>query len=473
MSDATETICPAADAQDPRHVDPELLRRYDVRGPRYTSYPPANHFADIDAARVAEAWAARRTLEDDKGLALYLHVPFCAARCAFCGCHTATDRTLSEIDLYVDALRSEMEHAADIVSAGRIVRQVAIGGGTPNFLGAGAIERLLAGMDATWRIAKDAERSVEIDPRTATAEKIERFVAHGFNRFSLGVQDLDDSIIGPLRPGANAAHVRRVVGILRANGIEGINFDLIYGLPGQTVETMTRGAEALVELAPTRVALYSYAHVPWLHPHQEALAARGLPGAKEKLRLFLRVMDVLHAAGYVSIGMDHFARVQDPLARAAANGTLHRNFMGYTTKRGLDLVAFGASGISAVGPVYSQNVKDTAAYLAAIAEGRLPVSRGFFLTRDDEIRRELLLDVFCNFKVDLTALGRRFGIDPAAYFAEDLARLAPMAADGMVEADASRVAVTPRGRFFVRNVCMAFDRHLEAVAGEQLYSRTV
>ncbi len=473
MSGRIEDAPPAADAQDPRRVDPELLRRYDVRGPRYTSYPPANHFAEIDPERVAEAWRARRALDPDPGLGLYVHVPFCAVRCAFCGCHTTTARPQAEVDAYVDAVQDEMALAAEVVSADRIVRQVAIGGGTPNDLGAERIERLLAGMERSFRIAGDAERSVEIDPRTATAGRIERFVAHGFRRFSLGVQDMDDAIIAPLRPGAGVAHVRRVVAVLRASGIEHINFDLIYGLPGQTPETMARGAEALVELGPTRVALYSYAHVPWLHPHQAALASRGLPTADEKLRLFLAAMDVLRAAGLVPIGMDHFAMPSDPLARAAAAGTLHRNFMGYTTQRGLDLLAFGPSGISAVGPVYSQNAKETAAYLDAVARGRLPVYRGYFLSRDDEIRRELLLDVFCNFRADLVALGRRFGIDAATYFADDLARLGPMIADGLVEADGGRVAVTARGRFFVRNVCMAFDRHLEAVAGGQIYSRTV
>jgi oxygen-independent coproporphyrinogen-3 oxidase len=470
---AAEPGGPAAGAQDPRLADPELLRRYDVRGPRYTSYPPANHFAPIDPLRVAEAWRARRSLAGDPGLALYVHVPFCAVRCAFCGCHTTTGCAPAEIDSYVDTLVAEMARAAEIVSSARVVRWVAIGGGTPNSLSAGGIDRFLAALRRTWRVADDAELSVEVDPRTATAEKLARFAAHGCNRFSLGVQDLDDAIIAPLRPGAGEAAVRRAVETLRGLGVAEINFDLIYGLPGQTPETMVRGAHKLAALAPSRVALYSYAHVPWLHPHQEALAARGLPGGEEKLRLFLSAMDELHAAGYVSIGMDHFARPEDPLARAAASGTLHRNFMGYTTQRGLDLVAFGASGISAVGPVYSQNAKDAAAYRAAVAAGGLPAQRGYFLTPDDEIRRELLLDVFCNFRTDLAALGRRFGIDPGSYFAEDLARLAPMIADGIVAADAARVAVTPRGRFFVRNVCMAFDRHLGAAAGDNLYSRTV
>ncbi len=459
--------------QDPRRIDPRLRSTYDVRGPRYTSYPPANHFHPVAEQDLLDRWALRNGLEEDPGLSLYFHIPFCRTRCLFCGCHSVVARDRGTTDLYVDALLREMELAALRVSATRPVMQGALGGGTPNCLEEAQIERLLSGMERIWTVSGAAELSVEIDPRTATHGKLDAFLRHGFQRFSLGVQDLDPRVLRLVRRGQEMMDVEEVVTHLRARGCSAINFDLIYGLPGQSIGSVTETARQVTRLRPSRIALYSYAHVPWIQPQQRALERHGLPDPDLKLALFLAMLDHFTEAGYLSVGMDHFALPDDSLAIARERRTLRRNFMGYTTCRGTDLVAFGASAISSIGSSYSQNAKDIDTYLRGITEGRLPVERGFLLSRDDEIRRELIMELFCNFSVDLEALGRRFGFDPHEAFAAERARLAPMIDDGLVSLSPEGIAVTDIGRFFIRAICMTFDRYLPQEGAGMVYSRTV
>jgi oxygen-independent coproporphyrinogen III oxidase len=450
-----------------------LREKYDVRGPRYTSYPPATHFHPVETGEVFERWSARNGIESDPGLSLYFHIPFCRKRCLFCGCHTFVGKKAGALDGYLDALIAEMQLAAGVVDPQRPVHQVAFGGGTPNFLEEEQLERLLGSMETIWRIDDQAELSVEINPRTATPAKLDVFLEHRFNRFSLGIQDFSREVLEVVNRDQGLMEVEEVIGYLRKKGIESINFDLIYGLPGQDPGSCLDTAEKVIALKPSRIALYSYAHVPWLHAHQKALERAGLPEPDVKASFFLSMMDRFLQAGYVTIGMDHFALPEDPLARALESRTLRRNFMGYTTGRGLDLLGFGASAISSIGSAYSQNEKSLGDYQAGPAEGRLPIARGFLLDRDDEIRRELLLELFCNFHVDLDALGARFGIDAAAYFKEDLGRLDAMAADGLVTWNPQSIEVTGQGRFFIRNICMNFDRYLEKDSTKRVYSRTV
>jgi oxygen-independent coproporphyrinogen-3 oxidase len=459
--------------QDPRRVDPALRKKYDVRGPRYTSYPPATHFHPIPEEELFSRWSARGGLQDDPGLSLYLHIPFCRTRCAFCGCHSVVTPGEDTVERYLRALVREMALASERIGGRRPVRQVALGGGTPNSLSEHQTDLLLSRLERTWQVEAGAERSVEIDPRTATPAKLDVFLDHGFNRFSLGVQDFAPEVLATIRRGQDLMRVEEVVSHLRLRGCQAINFDLIYGLPGQDLSSAAETARQVVRLRPSRVALYSYAHVPWLHPNQKLLERLGLPEPDLKMSLFLVMLDLLQEAGYVPVGMDHFALPDDSLARALESRSLRRNFMGYTTGRGSDLVAFGASAISSVGASYSQDRKGIDAYLEGIEAGRLPVERGFLLDRADEIRRELIIDLFCNFSVDLAALGARFGIDPAQFFADDLARLQPLAEDGLVTADARAVTVSETGRYFIRNVCMAFDRYLERDSSARMYSRTV
>jgi len=481
VASTTATGVNVSTVQDPRQIDPALRAKYDVRGPRYTSYPPATHFASIDRDALLQRWRDRnglgeddpgKSLTRDPGLSLYFHIPFCRSRCMFCGCHTYI-RKQSDAGNYVDLLIQEMALAAAVVDPRRQVHQVALGGGTPNFLGADETRRLLTALEQQWRLAPTSERSVEIDPRTATPEKLLAFLDHGFNRISLGVQDLDPQVIANVRRDQDSMQVGEVVDFVRQRGVASVNFDLIYGLPGQTLQSVEQTVADVVKLGPTRIALYSYAHVPWVHPHQKVLERAGLPDQDLKAALFLHMMDALQAAGYLAIGMDHFALPADPLALALANRSLRRNFMGYTTGRGLDIVAFGASAISSIGASYAQNEKELAAYEQRLQRGELPIYRGYLLDRDDEIRRELLLELFCNFRVDLGALSQRFGIDAASYLAADLSKLQPMVDDGLVAWSADALDVTDPGRFFIRNVCMAFDRHLEAEGAGRVYSRTV
>ncbi len=459
--------------QDPRRVPAELREKYDVRGPRYTSYPPATHFHPVPAADVFARWAERSHPQADPGLSLYLHIPFCRTRCAFCGCHSIVPSESSLVERYTNAILREMDIASELLGSNRPVMQVALGGGTPNFLDEAQLERVLHGLELTWTIAPGAELSVEIDPRTVTPGKLDIFLRHGFNRFSLGVQDFSPSVLAVMRRGQDLMQVEQVVSHLRSRGCQAINFDLIYGLPGQDTASAAATAAQTVRLRPGRIALYSYAHVPWIQANQKALDRLGLPSPDLKMELFVTMLDRFQDAGYVPVGMDHFALPDDPLARALEMRTLRRNFMGYTTGRGLDIAAFGASAISAVGASYSQNVKDIDAYLASIEGGTLPVDRGFLLGPDDEIRRELIMELFCTFGADLDSLGARFGIDARRFFASDIARLAPMVDDGLVATSAGTIAVSETGRFFIRNVCMAFDRYLEKDPSARVYSRTV
>jgi oxygen-independent coproporphyrinogen-3 oxidase len=459
--------------QDPRRIPPALRMKYDVRGPRYTSYPPATHFHPLPVSDLFDRWSARNSLADDPGLSLYLHVPFCRTRCSFCGCHSVVPGDGDFVERYVDALEEEMKLATGHVNPRRPVTQVAMGGGTPNFLSVGQLDRLLCAMEGTWSVSPGAERSVEIDPRTATPEKLDVFIQHGFNRFSLGVQDFDAGVLSRVRRGQDVMQVEEVVSHLRRQGCSAINFDFIYGLPGQDLATAAATARQAVRLAPSRIALYSYAHVPWIHPGQKSLEKTGLPDPDEKLALFLVMLDTFQDAGYLPVGMDHFALPGDSLARALGDRSMRRNFMGYTTGRGTDLLAFGASAISSIGSAYSQNAKGLDAYLDGIAAGTLPVEKGFLLQRDDELRREIILDLFCNFAVDLDALGERHGVEAAREFAREIADLRLMEEDGLLSLGPGAITVSETGKFFIRNICMVFDRFLAKDGTAPVYSRTV
>jgi oxygen-independent coproporphyrinogen-3 oxidase len=459
--------------QDPRRIPPSLRMKYDVRGPRYTSYPAATHFHPIPVPDLFDRWAGRNSLTDDPGLSLYLHIPFCRARCVFCGCHSVVPSGGDTVERYVGALGEEMKLASLRVSPRRPVVQVALGGGTPNFLTEDQTDRLLCAVERGWAVSPGAERSVEIDPRTATPGKLDVFLRHGFNRFSLGVQDFDPGVLSAVRRGQDLMQVEEVVAHLRSRGCSAINFDLIYGLPGQDLTSAAATARQVIRLGPSRIALYSYAHVPWIQPRQKSLEKRGLPDQDAKLALFLVMLDLFQEAGYLAVGMDHFALPGDSLALALKDRSLKRNFMGYTTGRGTDSLAFGASAISSIGAAYSQNAKGLDAYLDGIAAESLPVERGFLLEREDEIRRELIIDLFCNFAVDLAALGERFGIDAADAFSQEISRLQPMADDGLVSLSPEAIRVTETGRFFIRAICMVFDRYLSGDGSLPVYSRTV
>lgn len=458
---------------DPRSVDPALLRKYDVQGPRYTSYPPANHFGPIDPDALFARWRSRNGLASDPGLSLYVHVPFCRVRCLFCGCHTFGRTDAAEIGRFLDGVIAEMDLAAAIVDPSRPVRQVALGGGTPTFLDPANLDRLLGALDRRWSLEADAERSVEVDPRTVTPDHLGVLLDHGFNRFSLGVQDLDPDVLRAVGRAQPMDHVIRIREQLHGRGIDAISFDLIHGLPRQSVASAQETARRVIALRPSRIAVFGYAHVPWVQPHQAALEKAGIPDPALKTAIRLAYADAFTAAGYRPVGMDHYALPADPLCRALDDGTLRRTFMGYTTGRGLDNLGFGPSAISWVGDSFSQDEKALDPWLTAIAGGRLPVVRGHLHSQDDALRQELILQLACTFRADLGALAARFGAEATASLTPDLARLRQMEDDGLVTRTDDTLQITEKGRFFVRNVCMTFDRFLDRATGPRVYSRTV
>jgi oxygen-independent coproporphyrinogen-3 oxidase len=454
-------------------IPQELVDRYATRGPRYTSYPPASSFVDqVDAEEVKGIWLASR--EGGEALSLYFHVPFCRKRCLYCGCHTTSRWDRALLDGYLDALLREVAMTAGILGEGTGVAQLALGGGTPNTLPQDMMAALLAGIRERFTMAEGSEVSIELDPRVLEPADVDFLVESGFNRFSLGVQDLDpgvQKIIGRVQP---EERIRSIVDRIRARGMEAINFDLIYGLPGQTLESFRETVDRVIEIGPSRIAVFGYAHVPWVHPHQKALEKAGLPATDMRAELVNMFTDRLVEAGYIHIGLDHFAVASDELARALESRRLHRNFMGYTTRKGLRLAAMGSSAISGVGSSYVQDDKDIQGYMKTIAEeSRLPWRRGWVLSRDDVIRRDLIMDLFCNLHVDLGELGRRYGIDPESYFDKELEAVGKMGEDGLLALDGSSIELTPVGRHFVRNVCMVFDRYLERDETKRVHSKTL
>jgi len=322
-----------------------------------------------------------------------------------------------------------------------------------------------------WNFPDAGERSIELDCRTVDPDYLDALLDLGFNRFSLGVQDIASEVIDRLRKNQSRDYVERINGHLRSRGVHAINFDLMYGLPGQTPESFGRTIDEVIGMRPSRVALFGYAHVPWIKPHQKSLEKFGLPDEKERIALWGTAFDRFRGAGYVPIGMDHFAEPDDELTLSQQKGLLHRNFMGYTTWRGLDLVGLGASSISSVGSVYAQNEKDLEPYEAAIAAKRVPWQRGLLLTADDLMRRELIIDLFSNFDLDVKAFEKKFSIDFWKTFESEQVTLAPLVTDGLLDLSGERIRVSPIGRFFIRNICTAFDKYLDPT--RQRYSKTV
>ncbi len=455
-------------------MDLELARKYAVPGPRYTSYPTALHFSeDVPAAKLIED--AGLDGASRKPISLYLHLPFCETACWFCGCTKVVTKDRGAADRYLDYLEKEISLTAASLDGERPVTQLHFGGGTPTFLSPEQLRRLGSILHKSFRFDADCEASVEIDPRRLTRDHIVALHEMGCNRASLGVQDNDPAVQEAINRIQPAELTVRAVSWLREEGFRSINIDLIYGLPLQTAESFGRTLREVLELDPDRFAVFSYAHVPWIKPAQKIFdKRRSLPDAERKLALLNLVVETLTGQGYDYIGMDHFARAGDELATARANGTLQRNFQGYSTKGGTDILAFGMSAISQSPRAYRQNEKELPAYYAALDADRLPVARGYFLTPDDEIRRETIMRLMCDLKLDLPAMSERLGIDFRDYFSSALKHLKPLADDGLVRIARDAVAITEKGRFFIRNIAMVFDAYLQQQRQQEgRYSRTV
>lgn len=449
----------------------ELLQKYSVPGPRYTSYPTAPYFhTRFTEADWVEALAAPA---QDRGLSLYAHIPFCDSLCYYCGCNMVATRDYSKTKPYLTYLDQEMARTAQLVDSGRVVRQLHWGGGTPTYLNPDDMRRLMERMRQHFNLAADAEISCEIDPRELTREHLVALRESGFNRVSFGVQDMDPDVQQAVNRIQSEALIQQVLDWSHELEFSSINLDLIVGLPKQTVASFSRTLERIVKWTPDRLAVFAYAHVPWMKKHQQLIKESDMPDSATRLGLQQVVNDALGAAGYVNIGLDHFARPDDELVRAQQNKTLWRNFQGYTTHKNCDILAFGASSISQTADVYMQNEKSLKRYQESIAATGFAVERGLKLTLDDQIRRSAITRVMCDLELDFAAFGSEWGVTFSDYFADALTSLRPLADDGLVTVTSGRIDVTPSGRLFLRNIGMCFDRYLKEATTEQpRYSKT-
>ncbi len=442
-------------------VDATVLQRMAVPGPRYTSYPTAPEWDDVDETLAFDAY--RRASASAEPLCLYVHLPFCSRLCLYCGCTVEISGKQSRADAYLDAVEREIALVAPALGDRRDIAQLHWGGGTPTFLSVAQLQRLHGMIAAAFRFTPDAEQSIEVDPHVTSEDQIDALFALGVNRVSMGVQDLDPAVQTMVRREQTAAETDALVGWCRARGVQGLNIDLMYGLPGQSLKGFGATLDQIVDIGPDRLAVFGYAHVPWLKPAQKALEKYDLPSATARAELFALAIETLGAAGYEVIGLDHFAKADDELARALHAGELHRNFMGYATQPTEDMVGLGMSAIGEVAGTFLQNARDTATYEARLAEGHLPTIRGLRRSDEDELRRAAILDVMCRMELDLDALGARFGrSDLATHFAQEWSALAPFAEQGFCTIDGRVMRVTETGRLFLRHMAMVFDEYLAA-----------
>jgi oxygen-independent coproporphyrinogen-3 oxidase len=454
-------------------IDPVLIRKYDVSGPRYTSYPTADRFVEAFGETQLAQWLERRSLGAfSHPLSLYVHLPFCATLCYYCGCNKVVTKDQSRSAKYIKYLEKELALLAPLMGEGAAVREMHWGGGTPNFLLRAEMSSLVRAIESLFRRAEKCEYSIEIDPRTAEPGRMSFLASLGFNRASIGVQDFDPAVQKAVHRVQSVETTRRVMEEARAAGFRSINLDLIYGLPRQTLDSFNRTLDEVLALEPDRIALYSYAHLPTVFLPQRRIAPAELPSPETKLELMTLAIGRLTRAGYLYVGMDHFARPGDQLAVAQSRGQLTRSFQGYSTHAG-DLVGLGLSAIGQIGPAYYQNLKELDAYYGALDAGRLPVLRGLELTPDDLVRRAVIQSLMCHFRVSIESIELAHLVDFRAYFAAELAQLKSFAADGLVEIDADWITVTPKGRLLVRAISMVFDRYLREKRERASYSRVI
>ncbi len=456
-------------------VPAELLARYDSVGPRYTSYPTAVDFhSGYGDAEYRKSLAAANQL-GAAPLSVYTHIPFCVERCWLCGCHTFATPRHEVVGPYLAHLEIEMARVCRLLPDRRKVAQYHLGGGTPTYLAPEELVHLVTAFQRHFQFLPDAERAIEVDPRVTTAAHVEALASVGFNRISMGVQDFDPDVqqaIGRVQPDAATANL---VTCARGNGFAGVNLDLIYGLPRQTKASFARTVAQAIALGPDRVAVYSFAYLPNQRGHQRQIAAPAMPGRDEKFALLAIAREGFLTAGYQAIGMDHFALPTDELAVAQRQSRLQRNFMGYTVMAGADMIGFGVSAIGDVRGALVQDEKKLVHYYRMLDQGQLPVARGYQRTPDDEIRREVIHNLMCNFIVDRKTIEAKHGIVFGEYLRDSLAKLAPFVADGMCQIDDASVRAIGLGQVFVRNLAMCFDAHLatKLSAKDPVFSRTV
>jgi oxygen-independent coproporphyrinogen III oxidase len=454
--------------------DPALIRKYDGFGPRYTSYPTADRFTNaFGSEQFVNALLARSNGAPTLPLSLYVHLPFCNTICYYCACNKVTTRDHGRSAKYIRYLAKEIGTMAGLVDAASPVTQLHWGGGTPTFLSADEMTLLMRVLRDHFAFASDAECSIEIDPRKVEARTVVLLAGLGFNRMSLGVQDFDPDVQQAVNRVQSEVETLAVLDAARANGFRSLNVDLIYGLPRQTLSGFDVTLDKVLRGAPDRIALYSYAHVPHLFKPQRRISEAELPSPDTKFAILERAIAKLTGAGYVYIGMDHFARPDDELAVAQREGKLHRNFQGYSTHADCDLLALGISAIGKVGTTYSQNVRTLDEYYARLDANALPCFRGWQLSADDVLRREVIQALMCGFMVSFESVENRHGVDFHEYFATELEAVKPMADDGLIKLTSNAITVTEPGRLLVRAVAMVFDRHLREQRERARYSRVI
>ncbi len=454
-------------------VSVDLLRRYNVPGPRYTSYPTAPVWREGFGPREYERVLAKsREKERPAPLSLYVHLPFCEHLCYFCACTVVISGNHSVEEPYLVTLDKEIDWVAERAGGNREVIQLHWGGGTPTYFSPERAGKLAGRLRERFLFAADAEVSVEVDPRVTNREHLEVLRGMGFNRVSMGVQDFDPEVQAAVNRIQSQRETAELVSAARELGYRGINIDLIFGLPLQTPESFSATIDRVLEIGPDRLAVYSYANVPWMKKHQRLLEDR-LPDERAKFEIFRTALERFTDAGYEYIGMDHFARPGDELARARRDRTLHRNFQGYTTKAGTDLLGLGMSSIGAIGDAFVQNRRDLAGYRRAVESEGAATFRGFRLSFDDRVRRAVIANLLCHGVVVIREIEEAFAIDFAAYFADALEGLAPCAEDGLVAISRSEIRATPLGRVFLRNLAMPFDAYLPAQFEKPVFSKTL
>lgn len=454
--------------------DPDLIRRFDVNGPRYTSYPTADRFVEAFNADALTDWLKQRPVGGlGRPLSLYFHIPFCNTICYYCACNKIITKDHSRSAKYLSYLAKEVAMQAASLSGGREVVQLHLGGGTPTFLSHDEMRELMGIVNEHFKLLPDGEYSIEVDPRKVDYDTVALLAELGFNRMSIGVQDFNIDVQRAVNRVQSFDETKLVLDSARQTGFESISMDLIYGLPKQNVISFNRTLEQVLELSPDRISLYSYAHLPGLFKPQRRIDSADMPTADTKLQILQLAIRRLTEAGYVYIGMDHFAKPDDELAVAQRQGRLHRNFQGYSTHAECDLLAFGVSAIGKMGPTYAQNVKTLDEYYDALDQDRLPVLRGIELTQDDLLRRAIIQALMCHFELSIPSIEQAHMIDFKQTFAAELEDLKAMAKGGLVEMDEEWISVLPPGRLLVRGIAMIFDRYLRADRERARYSKVI
>lgn len=454
-----------------REVDLELVKKYNQPGPRYTSYPPATKFTQsLSKDKIQTHIESIR--DSTNPISLYFHLPFCDTLCWYCGCTTVITTQHHKGTTYLSYLEREMDMMMPLINTQRVVTQIHLGGGTPTFHSPDEIHRIGEMIRTRFNISGNVEASVEVDPRRLTHEHIIALREAGFNRASLGIQDNDAKVQQAVNRIQPLDMTTQTVHWLRDEGFGSINFDLIYGLPFQSTDSFNKTLDEVIALEPDRFAVFSYAHVPWIKPAQTLFTEIDLPGADTKLSLLKLTVERLTEAGYIYIGMDHFVKPTDELAIAQNNKTLQRNFQGYSTHADADIYAFGMSSISQAGNIYWQNEKDLKRYNESIDAGSLPITKGYILTHDDEIRRSVIMDVMCHLELSYDEQGKKLGINFREYFANEIASFDALEADGLLIKTPNGFVVTDIGRLLIRNIAMRFDAYLPHETS-QAYSKTI